>query len=43
MGYGTLAEVKQLTAREVLQAIAYDEFLSDYEAAYVEMNRNDDR
>lgn len=39
-GYGTVAEIKEWNAREVLQAIHYEEFQADYENTYVEMNRN---
>jgi hypothetical protein len=38
-GYGTLAEVKVMNAREVLQALSYEKFCSDYELAYLEINR----
>ena len=37
-GYGSLGEVKQMTAREVLQALNYEDFLADYESAYLELN-----
>jgi hypothetical protein len=37
-GYGTLKEVKEMTAREVLQALAYEKFLSDYEEEYFNLN-----
>lgn len=36
-----MAEVKELTAREVLQALHYERFKSDYETAYMELNRDD--
>lgn len=39
-GYGPLSEVKKMTAREVLQALAYEHFVTDYENAYVEMNHD---
>lgn len=38
-GYGSLREVEEFDARRVLQALNYEEFCNDYEAAYVEMNR----
>ena len=34
-----MSEVKQMDARTVLQALSYEEFLSDYEQAYLELNR----
>lgn len=42
-GYGTLEEVRKLNARDVIQALHYESFLSSYEAAYVEMVKNEDR
>lgn len=39
VGYGSLKEVKEMTAREVLQALNYEKFLNDYESAYVEANK----
>ena len=41
MGFGTLREVKEMNAREVLQALNYDSFLNDYEFAYVKMNSSE--
>jgi len=38
-GYGSLKEVKEMGAREVLQALHYERFLDEYENAYVEMNK----
>lgn len=38
-GYGSLREVEEMDARRVLQALNYESFLADYEAAYVEMNK----
>jgi len=37
-GYGSLREVKEMTAREVLQAMNYETFCNDYEAAAMERN-----
>ncbi len=37
-GYGTLREVREMTAREVIQALNYEKFRSDYERAYMEKN-----
>jgi hypothetical protein len=33
-----LADVKEMTAREVLQALAFESFVSDYEKAFMELN-----
>lgn len=41
-GYGTLKEVEDMDARTVLQALHYEKFISDYESAYVELNRKKD-
>ncbi len=30
-----------MNAREVLQALAYDKFLGDYESSYIEINKGD--
>jgi hypothetical protein len=39
-GYAaSIQDAKEMTAREVLQAIAYENFCSDYEAAWLELNR----
>lgn len=38
-GYGSLREVQQMTAREVLQAISYEKFCVDFESAYLEMRK----
>lgn len=38
-GYGTLKEVRELDARTVLQALNYEKFCGDYEAAFVELNK----
>lgn len=35
----TIEEAKKLNAREVLQAFAFDNFLDDYEEAYIEANK----
>lgn len=39
LGYGSLNQVKEMNAREVIQALNYDRFLSDYEGAYLEMHK----
>jgi hypothetical protein len=38
-GFGSLAEVRQMDAREVLQAMNYVKFNSEFEDAYLEMSR----
>jgi hypothetical protein len=38
-GLGSLTEVRELDARTVLQSLNYEKFWSDYEAAYLELNR----
>jgi hypothetical protein len=35
-GYGSLSEVEMFDARTVLQALVYDKFINDYEAAFLE-------
>jgi len=35
-GYGTLKEVKEMNAREVIQALNYESFVNDYQQAYLE-------
>ena len=40
-GYGSLREVKEMTAREVMQALHYETFLENYESSYLELNRGD--
>jgi hypothetical protein len=39
LGYGSLREVETMDARQVLQALHYEEFCGDYESAYAEMNK----
>jgi hypothetical protein len=39
MGCGSLSEVQGMDAFEVLQAINYEKYCADYEAAYIEINR----
>lgn len=38
-GLGSLNEVREFDARTVLQALNYEQFCDDYEAAYVELNK----
>lgn len=38
-GYGTLAEVQTFGARVVLQALNYLKYCSEYERAYLELNK----
>jgi hypothetical protein len=41
-GYASsIPEAAQLDARSVLQALAYDQFCADYEAAFYELNKGD--
>jgi len=40
-GYGTVNEIEQWDARRVLQAIHYEKFLSDYEDAYMDLNKGE--
>jgi hypothetical protein len=37
-GYGSISQVKEMTAREVIQALNYESFLGDFEKAYLELN-----
>lgn len=38
-GYArSIEEARKMTAREVLQALAYESFLVDYQAAFRELN-----
>lgn len=38
-GYGSLREVMEFNAIIVLQALYYEKFVSDYERAYLEVNK----
>lgn len=38
-GYGSLNEVSSMTAREVIQALHYEKFMTDFESAYIEANK----
>ena len=38
-GYGTWEEVNRMNAREVLQALFYEKYLSDYEGAYYDRSQ----
>lgn len=38
-GYGSVREIEQWDARKVIQAINYEKFCGDYEAAYMEVNK----
>jgi hypothetical protein len=40
-GYGTLEEVQEFDARTVLQALYYEEFLSNRDSAFIELNKRD--
>jgi len=39
LGFGSYNEVIELDARVVLQALNYEDFISDYESAYMEMHK----
>ena len=38
-GFGSYEEVQKLDARPILQFLNYEKFKSDYEAAYLEINK----
>ena len=38
-GYGDIEVVKRMDSREVLQALAYEKFLGDYQETYMELNK----
>jgi hypothetical protein len=39
-GYArSIADARELTVREVLQALNYEKFCNDYEMAYLELNK----
>lgn len=38
-GYGSYQQVKEMNTREVLQAICYEKYWSDYESTYMELNK----
>jgi hypothetical protein len=41
MGYArSIADAREMTAREVIQALNYEVFCGDYEREYMEINRN---
>lgn len=40
-GYGSFGEVKKMSAREVVQALHYEGFISDYEQEYLRINENE--
>jgi hypothetical protein len=39
VGLGSLSEVREMDARTVLQALNFEKFCSDFEAAYMELNK----
>lgn len=43
LGYGSLEEVKQFTAREVIQILKFEEFVSNYEKIVIDRQKNDFR
>lgn len=38
-GYGSVREIEGWDARRVLQALAYESYLDDYEQAWIDINR----
>jgi len=38
-GYGDIEVVKRMNSREVLQALAYEKYLIDYQDSYTELNK----
>ena len=38
-GYGDIEVVKRMNSREVLQALSYEKFITDYQTAYTELNK----
>lgn len=40
-GYGKLEDVRKMNAREVIQALYYEKFISDYQTAYMKMRTNE--
>ena len=38
MGLGSLAEVRELDSRTVIQAMFYDKFKNDYKNTYIHLN-----
>ena len=38
-GYGSLRDIREMSAREVMQALHYEGYLNDYEAALWELNK----
>lgn len=39
-GYGSVNEIEKWDVRKVLQALNYEKFVSDYEHAHMEVNKN---
>lgn len=39
-GYGSLKEVEEFDVRKVIQILHYENFLHDYELAYLEINKD---
>lgn len=39
-GYGSLNEVMEMDARKIIQLINYEQYCSDYESAWMELNRD---
>jgi len=38
-GYGSVREIQEWDARMVLQALHYEQFVDDYERAYIELHK----
>jgi len=38
-GFGNLEDAKKMNSREVLQALNYEGFLSDFQSEYLEINK----
>lgn len=38
-GYGSISQIEKWDARKVIQALNYEKFISDYESAYIEINK----
>lgn len=38
-GYGSLNEVEEFDARKMLQILNYENFISDYESAFLELSK----
>lgn len=41
LGYGTITELKQMTSREILQILNFEQFNNDYEHVVIEKRKRD--